>query len=108
MSNKISPKTFKILLSLWCNKYYAKNTPWIIANSTSAIGDSKIYRYFGILRNLLSTYFKNFIPIIETEDEVFEIDEMFLGAKQRGKHGRKPTPYQTFFGNYTDFVIVQV
>jgi hypothetical protein len=44
---------------------------------------------------------KEYLPVIEwdSDDTVFEIDEMYLGAKQRGKHGRRPATNHLVFGN---------
>ena len=43
---------------------------------------------------------KNYMPLIQWDHDgnIFEIDEMYLGAKQRGKHGRKPAINHLVFG----------
>ena len=54
-----------------------------------------------IYRFVISLYMKEYLPVIEwdSDDTVFEIDEMYLGAKQRGKHGRRPATNHLVFGN---------
>ena len=49
---------------------------------------------------MLSLYLKNNMPIVEWDDndDTFEIDEMYLGAKQRGNHGRTPALNHLVFG----------
>jgi hypothetical protein len=45
-------------------------------------------------------YIKQYLPVIQwdSDDDIFEIDEMYLGAKQRGKHGRRPATNHLVFG----------
>jgi hypothetical protein len=48
-----------------------------------------------------------YAPMIESdnvEEDIYEIDEMFLGAKQKGKHGRKPSNNHLVFGNFPIFI----
>ena len=44
---------------------------------------------------MLSLYLKKNMPIVE---DTYEIDEMYLGAKQRGNHGRTPALNHLVFG----------
>ena len=60
-----------------------------------------IYAHFAFLRSTLSEYFEKFIPLIPFQGSTIEIDEMFLGAKKKGRHGRNPAPSCVVFGkNY--------
>ena len=102
---KIGPKTFKLMLSLWCNSFYAKNCSWIVQQATLTLHNSTFYRYYSWFRFLLSIYMKNYMLLVEWDgdDDVFEIDKMYLGAKKRGKHGRRPAMNQLVFGIYLTY-----
>ena len=49
------------------------------------------------LRNIVSLYFKQFMPMITLPGPV-EIDECHIGARVRGKFGRPPAPGKIVFG----------
>ena len=40
------------------------------------------------------------MPVIPFRGSTIEIDEMFLGAKKKGPHGRNPAPSCIVFGNF--------
>ena len=40
----------------------------------------------------------NFLPLIHLDGPV-EIDETFIGSKQKSSHGRLPKKHHTVFGN---------
>ena len=70
----------------------------ILSYSTMAISSSLIYQHFSYLISTLSSYFQRFMPIIPFDGQTIEIDEMFLGAKKKGSHGRNPAPSCLVFG----------
>ena len=43
---QIGPKTFKIIYSLWCQSYYARDCKWLVSQSTMSLGDSIFYQYY--------------------------------------------------------------
>jgi transposase-like protein len=45
----------------------------------------------------ISEYLNRYIPMISFSGEI-EVDEMFLGARRRGHHGRLPHPSEIIFG----------
>ena len=93
---KIEPQRFKLILSLWCNSFFAKKCSWIVQQATISLHNSAFYKYYSWFRFLLSIYRKKYQW--DDDDDIFEIDEMYLGAKQRGKHGLKPAVNHLVFG----------
>jgi hypothetical protein len=55
---------------------------------------------------MASAFLKENLPIIEfdADDDIFEIDEMWLGAKQRGANGRHPKQNCIVFGNLSQLL----
>ena len=63
--------------------------------------DSSIYRHYSYLRSTLSQYFQKFVPVLPFHGETIGLDEIFLGAKKRGAHGRNPAPSSIVFGIFS-------
>ena len=43
---KIRPKTFKLILSLWCNSFFAKTCSRIVQQATISLHNSAFYKYY--------------------------------------------------------------
>ena len=72
-------------------------TKWVLRNVGIIIHPITSWRYFCYFRKIVSLFLRNFLPIVSLPGPI-EIDEMHLGARVRGAHGRLPVPSQTIFG----------
>ena len=67
-------------------------------NFQAGIHIRTLYKYYAHIREAISFYFQNFLPIIKLDGPILEMDEVFLGAKKKDPRGRNPAISQIVFG----------
>ena len=87
---------------------WRKTTQWIIKDLGNKISISVVYEYVQSFQIIISDNIFKYLPYISIEGPV-EIDETFIGAKQRSTNGRIPKNHHTVFGkklfkNFTNFL----